>query len=94
MNMTIQHIKLEKEISRKLIIRQSARSLFEKIRNENLNNVILDFTGVDFISRSFAQEYIYQRGDKNFEVIEENMIPFIENMLNVVEKDYIALKTP
>jgi hypothetical protein len=87
------NIKMEKEISKKLILRRSTISLFEKIRNENFKGVVFDFTGVDFMSRSFAQEYVYQRGDKNIEVIEENMDPFVEQMLCVVEKEYIELAT-
>jgi hypothetical protein len=41
------------------------------------------------MSRSFAQEYIYQRGNKSLEITEENLFPFVEGLLNVVEQDYI-----
>jgi hypothetical protein len=80
---------MEKEINRKLIFRESAKNLFQKIIKTNYNKVNLDFKNVDFMSRSFAQEYIYQRGNKNLEITEKNLSPFVEGLLNVVEHDYI-----
>jgi hypothetical protein len=87
--MTIQKLNMEKEIYRTLILRDSAKTFFQKIIKENYNKVNLDFKNLDFMSRSFAQEYIYQRDNKNIEITEENLSPFIEGLLNVVEKDYI-----
>jgi hypothetical protein len=68
---------------------QSARSFFEKILNKKYNKVNLDFKNVEFMSRSFVQEYVYQRSNKKLEITEENLSPFVEGLLNVVEQDYI-----
>ena len=48
-----------------------------------------DFESVEFVSRSFAQEYIQQKYNSNFKVTETNMCDFVAGLMNVVEKDYM-----
>ncbi|WP_157078613.1 hypothetical protein [Methanobrevibacter filiformis] len=49
---------------------------------------MIDFDNVEFISRAFAQEHIYQKHKVCINLIEKNMV---ENMLNIVEEDYVEI---
>lgn len=50
-------IKIKNEINNALDFNQSATSLIDKINQINETEFIIDFEGVFFISRSFAQAY-------------------------------------
>ena len=41
------------------------------------------------MSRSFAQEYVFQKHNSNIEIKEENMNDFVKELLEVVEEDYV-----
>ena len=58
-----------------------------KIRDEK--KVILNFQDVEFMSRLFAQEYVFQKPNSNIEIKEENMNDFVKELLEVVEEDYV-----
>ncbi len=85
--MTSDKVKIEQELNKKLSRRSTARSFFKNL-DISFPKIIIDFTNVEFISRSFAQEYIYQKNNIDTEIIETNMVNFVENMMNVVEEDY------
>jgi len=85
--MLVEKIKMEKEINKKLSRRASARKFFDNL-DKSFTELVIDFDNVEFISRSFAQEYIYQKHNKGINLIEKNMTDFVENMLEIVEKDY------
>ena len=76
-------IKLEEEISSNLIIRLDAEQLFEKLEN-NTSKVVMDFEGIEFINRSFAQEYLNQKFNAKYEIEEINLPDEVKNMFNVI----------
>ena len=63
-------IDLEKTFAKKLGLRTTAIKLFQDFDGED--EVILDFNGIEFISRTFAQEYIYQKNNSKVHIIESN----------------------
>lgn len=79
-------INLEKTFAKKLGMRTTAMKLFNDLENET--DVILDFKNIEFMSRSFAQEYVYQKHNSKVHIIESNMSDFIKGLLEVVEEDY------
>ena len=79
-------INLENTFSKKLGLPLTAKKLFDDINNEK--EVVLNFDGIEFISRSFAQEYIYQKYNSKVIIHEENMNDFVDGLLGVVEEDY------
>lgn len=85
--MLYDEVKIEQMINKKLSRRLSAKSFFENL-DTNFSKIIIDFTDVEFISRTFAQEYIYQKNNIDIEIIEINVIQNVENMINVVKEDY------
>lgn len=58
------YLKIVEIISPRLGFRDSAEDFFKKI-NSLPGEIIIDFTGVEFISRSFAHEYLMQTRRNN-----------------------------
>lgn len=85
--MTKLEINLEEKYSKKLGVGPTAQKLFEEIKNEE--NVVINFENIEFMSRSFAQEYIFQKHNTTTKIEEINMIESIEKLLDVVEDDFI-----
>ena len=80
-------INLEQKFAKKLGMRTTAIKLFNDLSDET--EVILDFKDITFMSRSFAQEYVFQKHNSKIKIIENNMSDFIKGLLEVVEEDYI-----
>lgn len=74
---------LKKEIGTDLGSRQKIEKLFKNI-DETVSKVIMNFEGVEFMGRSFAQEYLNRKHIASFEVIEKNMPEDIEKMFKII----------
>lgn len=80
-----ERIILEKEIGKDLGQRSKIEELFKNI-NPNTTKVIMDFSNVEFMGRSFAQEYLNQKHIASFEVVEENVSENVQKMFDVILK--------
>lgn len=78
-------INIEKTFTNNLRLKLTVRELFSMLENET--EAILNFKGVNFISRDFAQEYILQKSKSNIEITEINMSPIVEDILKKVERE-------
>ena len=76
-------IKLKEEIDSNLIIRLDAEELFKKLE-DNSSKVVMDFQGIEFINRSFAQEYLNQKFHAKYDIEEINVPDDVKNMFNVI----------
>ena len=76
---------LEKEIGRDLGQRSKIEEIFNNI-DSDITKVIMDFTNIEFIGRSFAQEYLNQKHFATFEVIEENVPKDVQKMFDIILK--------
>lgn len=76
---------LEREIGRDLGQRSKIEEIFNNI-DSNVTRVIMDFTNVEFMGRSFAQEYLNQKHFATFEVIEENVPQDVQKMFDTILK--------
>ena len=74
---------LKKEIGTDLGSRQKIEKLFKDF-DENVSKVIMNFEGVEFMGRSFAQEYLNRKHIATFEVVEKNMPKDIEKMFEII----------
>ncbi len=83
----VPEVKIEREIHKKLGMRASAETFFNNLDNDAIK-IIIDFDNVEFMSRSFAQEYVYQKHQRKTEFIEKNMSDFVKKMLDIVNKNY------
>lgn len=84
--MTVVKINLEKTFAKKLGLGTTAMKLFQDL--EGQSEVILDFKDIEFMSRSFAQEYVFQKHNSSVHIIESNMSEFVRGLLDIVQKDY------
>ncbi len=72
--------------SKKLGTGPTAKKIFNQIKDKE--KVILNFENIEFMSRSFAQEYIVQKYYSQTEVTEINMNNTIKQLLEVVCEDF------
>ena len=86
MKMTEYTLRLKDKYPRKLGTGPTAKKIFKKINKHEV--IILDFEDIEFMSRSFAQEYTVQKYYSNSKITEINMDISIEKLLEVVKKDF------
>lgn len=83
--MTEIEVFLKKEIGADLGFRQKIEKLFKNIE-PHVSMVIMNFEGVEFMGRSFAQEYLNRKHLASFEVVEKNMPEDIQKMFEIILK--------
>lgn len=76
---------LKKEIGSDLGSRNKIEELYQNL-DKNTSKIIMNFKGVEFIGRSFAQEYLNQKHFASFEVIEKNVPEDVEKMFDIILK--------
>lgn len=76
-------IKLAEEVYSDLIIRQAAEDLFNNL-DESCKKIIMDFDNIEFMSQSFAQEYVYRKKNTDIEIIEINMNEHVKKMFEII----------
>ena len=79
-------LKLINQYPKKLGTAPTAKKIFSEINS--YEEAILNFRDIEFMSRSFAQEYIVQKHLSQTKIIERNMECSIKKLLEVVEEDY------
>lgn len=91
-------INMKERISKNLSLRLYAEDLFKDIELYSQNNIVLNFNGVEFASRSFTQEFLYriQRCSKQIELISQSSE--VKKMFEIVksprEKTTLAYYNP
>ena len=76
---------LEKEIDSDLGSRNKIEELYNNISSD-VSKVVMNFTGVKFMGRSFAQEYLNQKDKADFEVVEVNVPDDVQKLFEVILK--------
>ncbi len=76
---------LEKEIDPDLGSRNKIEELFKNISSD-VSKVVMNFTGVKFMGRSFAQEYLNQKNKASFEVVEVNVPDDVQKLFDIILK--------
>jgi hypothetical protein len=80
----VARVEVRKDLGSLLMLRSTVAPLFRKVERFDAPRVILDFSGVEFMSRSFADEYLTAKaaGQKR---IEERRVPVeVRRMLELV----------
>ncbi len=80
---------LKDRVSEDLSLRNMVSNIFKAEDFENKDQVLLDFTGIRSISRSFAHEYLKHKEKQDCKVLEVNVPSDIKKMFEVVEKTKI-----
>lgn len=81
--MTEIEIFLKKEIDSDLGSRSKIENLFNSIDSDT-SKVIMNFTGVEFMGRSFAQEYLNQKNKASFTVVESNVPDNVQKLFDII----------
>ena len=84
--MTRFEFKLDDKCPKKLGTGPTAKKIFNII--SDYDKVTLNFENIEFMSRSFAQEYVYQRYYSKIEIIEINKNDFVDGLLKAIEKEF------
>ncbi|MBE6490288.1 MAG: DUF4325 domain-containing protein [Methanobrevibacter sp.] len=79
-------INLEERYPKKLGMGPTAKKLFQEINMEK--EVVLNFKNIEFMSRSFAQEYVFQKYNTHTQITEINMDDSIKQLLEIVQDDF------
>jgi len=78
-------IRISNVISSDLALRNTADSFFDLIESKNANHIIIDFSNVQSISRSFAQQYLKRKHDTKKKIDDINMPDNVRKMFEIVE---------
>ncbi|MHA2238388.1 MAG: STAS-like domain-containing protein [Candidatus Hodarchaeales archaeon] len=78
-------IHLASNFSRNLAFRDTVKTLFNHINNSDLDEIIIDFQDVEFISRSFAHEILLNKRESKKKVILKNVAPRVQRMIDMVQ---------
>ena len=79
-------LKLDEKCPKKLGTAPTAKKIFDYINKENIT--VINFENIEFISRSFAQEYVFQMYNSKSKITEINMNNSIKQLLEVVQEDF------
>ena len=77
---------LEEKYPKKLGMGPTAKKIFQEMTNAD--SVILNFQNIEFMSRSFAQEYVFQKYNSKIDITEINMSHSIRQLLDIVSEDF------
>lgn len=83
-------IKISDEINNALDFNESATEFIEKLNDMDDNEFIIDFEGVFFVSRTFAQAYYASKKRSNKSISEINFSNEVEPLMLMVEKQIIG----
>lgn len=86
----VQTVMIKDEINSSLEMNTAADDFLNKVNEINDDEILIDFTGIVFISRSFAQSYFSKKNklDKNIDEINvpEEVKPLVELIKKKFEK--------
>ena len=77
-------IKVKEKIADNLATRNSADKLFNYVKSQKQETIILDFESVKFATRSFMHEYLLKKLATNKRIMEKNMSKEVKKMLVLV----------
>ncbi|RJS92436.1 hypothetical protein CW705_02820 [Candidatus Bathyarchaeota archaeon] len=83
---TWREIKISKVLSKDLALRQNAAALFDYLESLPEDKIVIDFSDVRTITRSFAQEYESRKAKSQKTIIESNVPINVKRMFDVIKR--------
>lgn len=77
-------IQVREEVGKLLMLRSNVAPVFRKASRFGTRRVIMDFTGVEFMSRSFADEYLSAKTASTSRIEEKGLSTEVKQMLKLV----------
>lgn len=84
---SLSKIFISKEVASDLALRDNAIQFFDKVNKDESKNVTIDFSNVNTITLSFADEYLKRKKRSKKEITEENVPLNILKMFEIVQKE-------
>ena len=85
-------IRISEKVSKDLALRDIADALFDDIESLTESAVVIDFSEVTSIARSFAHQYSLRKKSSKKDISEINMPINIRKMFDIVENKYEKTK--
>lgn len=83
-------IDVHKDVGNLLMLRSTVAPLFRKVARSDAPRVIVDFSGVEFMSRSFADEYLAAKAASQKRIEERNVPIEVKRMMNLVSNQLVS----
>lgn len=78
-------IAIAEALSPNLALRDSASAFLDSVEAEDCTEIVIDFTRVDSITRSFAHEYLSRSRSSSKRITEKNLPDCVQKMFIAVE---------
>lgn len=82
-------IQIKEEINPSLELNSVASDFLDKVNDLSDDYVEVDFEGVIFVSRSFAQAYYSKKSKMDKNIVEVNVPEEVAPLLRMIEKKFI-----
>jgi hypothetical protein len=79
-------VMVKEQISVDLALRHSAAAFLDYLESVPQKEVIVDFSGINSISRSFAHEYLTRKNNSKKNITEINVPENVKKMFYVIEQ--------
>jgi len=79
----VKTIFLINSFDRQIVTRRAMSSFFDSLSQTHEKEIILDFSNIDFISRSCADEYLKRKLNSKKEITETNMNNNVKAMISL-----------
>lgn len=86
---TVPRLEIQKDVGSLLMFRSAVTPFFRKIARFRSHQVVVDFSKVDFMSRSFADEYLAAKSTSKKLVTEEHVSPEVRRMFDLVSRQLL-----
>ena len=87
-------LKLSEVFGNNIFTRRTISNFFEELNKKRDKEMELDFSDIDFISRSCVDEYIKQKEKTTKKLVELNLSKDVCSMFNVVKIQYKKAGVP
>jgi len=74
------------KVLKNLSLRYNANLLFDSIDKSKEQEIVIDFKNIQFMSRSFAQQYLMRKKQSTKKIVAKNVPEVVAKMFMVVKK--------
>lgn len=84
----VQVVMIKEEINSSLEMNTAADDFLNKVNDINDDEILIDFTGIVFISRSFAQSYFSKKNKMDKNIDEINVPTEVKPLVDLIKKKF------
>lgn len=84
----VQTVLIKEEINSSLEMNTAADDFLNQVNEIKDDEILIDFTGIVFISRSFAQSYFSKKNKLNKQIDEINVPDEVKPLMDLIKKKF------